>query len=50
MDHLPHKLRNEVSLFIHENTYRTISFLKMRSSLFISWICPLLKPVLILED
>ena len=50
MDHLPHKLRNEVSLFIHENTYKTITFLKMRSSLFISWICPLLKPFLILED
>ena len=50
MDHLPHKLRNEVSLFIHENTYKTITFLKMRSSLFISWICPLLKPFFILED
>ena len=45
MSELPHKLKLEVSLFVHEHTYRTIHIFKGRTSAFIAWICPLLKPV-----
>lgn len=41
---LPHKLKLEVSLFIHEQTYKSIRTFRGRSSAFIAWICPLLKP------
>ena len=41
---LPHKLKLEVSLFIHEHTYKKIDCFKGRSSAFIAWICPLLRP------
>lgn len=41
---MPHKLKLEVSLFIHEQTYKNIKTFKGRSSAFIAWICPLLKP------
>jgi CRP-like cAMP-binding protein len=42
---LPKNLAIEVSLFIHEGTYRKIDFLKNNSSeSFLAWICPLLKP------
>lgn len=41
---LPHKLKLEVSLYIHEETYKKINIFKKRSSAFIAWICPLLKP------
>ena len=44
LDDLPQGLRLEVSLFVHEATYKKIKFLKERSSSFIAWICPLLKP------
>jgi len=42
---LPHKLKLETSLYIHEHTYKKIDFFKGRSSAFIAWICPLLKPM-----
>ena len=42
---LPHKLKLEVSLYIHESTYKKIDFFRGRSSAFIAWICPLLKPL-----
>jgi len=41
---LPHKLKLETSLYIHEHTYKKIDIFKGRSSAFIAWICPLLKP------
>lgn len=41
---LPHKMKLEVSLFIHELTYKKIDCFKGRSSAFIAYICPLLKP------
>lgn len=50
VDELPHKLKIEVSLFIHEQTYRKINFLKDRSSSFKAWVCPLLKPYLVTEN
>jgi len=41
---LPHKLKLEVSLYIHETTYKKIHVLRGKSSGFIAWICPLLRP------
>jgi hypothetical protein len=41
---LPHKLKLEVSLFIHEHSYKRIHCFRGRSSAFISYVCPLLKP------
>lgn len=37
-------MKLELSLHIHEKTYKKIEILKDRSGAFISWICPLLKP------
>lgn len=37
-------MKLEVSLFIHEQTYKKIELFKGRSSAFIAYICPLLKP------
>ena len=50
VEELPHKLKIEVSLFLHEQTYRNIVFLKDRSSSFKAWLCPLLKPYLVMEN
>lgn len=50
MDELPHNLKIETALFVHKETYRSINFLKERSSLFICWICPLFKPSLVLQN
>ena len=44
VDELPYKLKVEISLFIYEKTYEKISFLHAKSSTYIAWICPLLKP------
>ena len=46
-DELPHNLRIEVSLYIHEETYKNIFFLKGKSTSFIAWVCPLLKTYMI---
>lgn len=46
MNELPHKLRLEVGLHIYERIFRKIHMFKGRSSAFIAWICPLLKPSL----
>jgi CRP-like cAMP-binding protein len=50
VDDLPQGLKVELSLFIHEQTYKKISFLKDRSDGFIAWVCPLLRPYLNLES
>jgi hypothetical protein len=50
VDELPHKLKIEVSLFIHEEIYKQVDFLRNRSSSFKAWICPLLKPYLVQEN
>ena len=42
---LPKNLANELSLFIHEELYSKIKFLKSNAfPSFLSWICPLFKP------
>ena len=42
---LPRNLAIELSLFVHESTYKKVKFLKKNASeSFLAWICPLLKP------
>ena len=50
LEHIPHKLRVEVNLYIHESRYKKIKFFKNKSNSFISWICPFLKPCHFNED
>ena len=46
IDDLPHKLRIETALYIYEDRYSKMKFLQENSSpSFISWLCPLLKPM-----
>jgi hypothetical protein len=49
VEELPHQLKIEVSLFLHEKTYKKIPYLIGRADSFKAWICPLLKPLLISE-
>lgn len=44
VDQLPEKLKIEVNLFIFEDRYKNIYMLKNKTSAFISWTCPRLKP------
>lgn len=50
MDVLPMALKNEVALFIHEQTYKRIVFLQNQGWSFIAYICPLLKPLYFQKD
>ena len=50
VDDLPHNLKIEVSLFLHESIYNKIPFLKECTNSFKAWICPLLKPRLITKE
>ena len=50
MDELPHKLKIEISLYLHEDTYKKINFLHDKSLSFIAWICPLLKPYVVTDN
>lgn len=47
---LPQDLRLEVTLFIFESTFRQFEFFNDRPISFIAWICPLLKPLIKLND
>lgn len=44
IDDLPHLLKIQFSLVIHEQKYQIIKFLNKKSLIFITWLCPLLKP------
>ena len=50
VNELPQDLRLEVSLFIYEDTFKKLDFLKNRPVSFITWICPLLKPLIINKE
>lgn len=50
VEELPHKLKVEVSFFLHEDTYLTMRFLKDKQMSFIAWICPLLKPYVVNQN
>jgi hypothetical protein len=43
LEGLPNNMRIEVSLYLHEETYKHLFFLKDKSMSFVAWICPLLK-------
>lgn len=47
---LPQDLRLEVTLFIFESTFKQFEFFNERPISFIAWICPLLKPLIKLND
>jgi hypothetical protein len=49
MSELPHNLRIELSLYIHEETYKNIFFLTDKTISFIAWVCPQLKTYIITE-
>lgn len=34
-----------ISIYIHEQRYKRVPFFKGKSTAFITWICPLLKPI-----
>ena len=46
---LPPNLNVELSLYIHEQTYKTIKFFNNRSDFFKTWLCPMLKPMMVLS-
>ena len=50
LDVLPQGLKIEVSLFIHEKTYKKIWFLQDQAWTFIAFICPMFKPICVQED
>lgn len=50
VNELPQDLRLEVSLFIYEDTFKQLEFLQNRPVSFITWICPLLRPMILNKD
>lgn len=50
MNDLSPNLRIQTAIFIHEKTWTSIEFFEDSSDAFITWVCPRLKPTLILQD
>lgn len=50
MNVLPHKLKIEMSLYLHQKTYNTIFFFHDKSLSFIAWICPILRPYAVTDN
>ena len=51
LEELPRNLAIELSLFVHEQTYKKIYFLKRNASeSFLAWVCPLLKPSIFMDQ
>ena len=46
----PHKLKIMLSMYIFESKYKKIKFLNGKTKSFISWICPLLKPLTFVDN
>ena len=44
---LPYNLKVETALYVHEDVYNSIEFLRSRTDSFIAWICPLMKPTFV---
>lgn len=49
INELPYMLKMELSVYLYEETYKKIHFLRKKTQVFISWICPLLKPSIATE-
>lgn len=45
LDNLPQTLSIKMTMHIHEQRYERITFTKDKSKSFISWLCPLMKPI-----
>lgn len=43
MEELPHNLRNEICIHMYQDIYKSIDFLKGKPTLFLSYICPILR-------
>ena len=55
MDELPHKLKLEFAMIVHEQLYQDIKFFKTKEGKskpanFIAWITMLMKPMLIEDE
>jgi len=50
MEDLPNNLKIELSLYIHEQTYKHIYFMRDKSMSLIAWICPLLKTYIVQQE
>jgi hypothetical protein len=44
LEDLPHQLKLDLSNHIYSSRYKKIKFVQGKSSSFVSWLCPLLKP------
>ena len=45
MELLPHKLKTETALYIYEDKFSKMKYLKtVKQPSFFSWLCPLLQP------
>lgn len=49
VEDLPHKLKIEISIYIYEEKYKKIKMFKTMKANFITWVCPLLKPLFLEE-
>ena len=47
---LPQDLKHYLSLFVYEHIYQNIEYLKDRPIVYITWLCPLLTPMVINKD
>ena len=50
VDDLPHKLKTQIQVYIYEERYAKIRFMKGKSLSFITWLCRLLRPNLFNKD
>lgn len=48
-ERLPQNLQNELAVFLYQQTQKDILFLRDKSTTFITWICPLLRPYIVTE-
>ena len=50
INELPAKLKMETSQYIYDRIYKRLYFFNDKSSSFIAWVCPLLKPLLLSDN
>ena len=50
IDEFPYTLKKQLSLHIHFEKYKLITFLRSKPAIFVNWMCSLLKPVYFAEN
>jgi hypothetical protein len=50
LEELPLRLKIKTVMYVYKEAHTTLKFLKNGSENFLTWICPLLKQVLISAD